>query len=104
MKLSRRLGIILLAIWLILQALLPLIGFSFSGLDTVLAILAIAAGVILLIGGNMSKITDNLGILLLSIWLILQGLISLLALSFPAMGTIMAILAIAAGVLLLLER
>jgi hypothetical protein len=103
-KLNRRLGIILLAIWLILQALLPLVGLSFNGLDIVLAILAIAAGVLLLIGGDMSKITDNLGMLLLSIWLILRGVISLFALSFPAMGTIMAILAIAAGILLLLGR
>ncbi len=50
------------------------------------------------------KLTKNLGMLLLSIWLILGGLIPLLSLSFPNLGTLMAILAIAAGGLILLGR
>lgn len=50
------------------------------------------------------KLTRNLGMLLLGIWLILTGLIPLLQLSVPGFGTVMAILAIAAGVLILLGR
>jgi hypothetical protein len=50
------------------------------------------------------KITKNMGMLLLGIWLILTGLIPLLHLSFSALGTVMAVLAIAAGALLLLGR
>ena len=50
------------------------------------------------------KITKRLGFLLLSIWLILTGLIPLFHLNFSGLDTIMAILAIAAGVLILLER
>jgi hypothetical protein len=50
------------------------------------------------------RLTRNLGMLLLAIWLILTGLMPLLNLSFQGVGTIMAILAIAAGVLLLLGR
>jgi hypothetical protein len=50
------------------------------------------------------KITRNLGLLLLAIYLILQGLIPLLLLSFAGLYVVMAILAIAAGVLLLLGR
>jgi hypothetical protein len=50
------------------------------------------------------KITKNLGFLLLSIWLILTGLIELFKFSFSALPLIMAILAIAAGVLILLGR
>jgi hypothetical protein len=50
------------------------------------------------------KLTKNLGMLLLGIWLILSGLIPLLNLSFSGLGTLMAILAIAAGVFILLER
>jgi len=50
------------------------------------------------------KVFKNLGILLLSIWLILTGLLQLLSISIPGIGTIMALLAIAAGVLLLLNR
>lgn len=51
-----------------------------------------------------TKLTKNLGMLLLGIWLILSGLIPLLNLGFSGLGTIMAILAIAAGVLILLGR
>jgi hypothetical protein len=50
------------------------------------------------------KVTKNLGMLLLGIWLILTGLIPLLSLSFSGLGTIMAILAIAAGALILVGR
>ncbi len=50
------------------------------------------------------KITKNLGMLLLAIWLILTGVIALLSLSFSGLPLIMAILAIAAGVLILLEK
>jgi hypothetical protein len=50
------------------------------------------------------RLTRNLGLLLLAIWLILGGLIPLLNLSFSGAGTLMAILAIAAGVLILIGR
>jgi hypothetical protein len=50
------------------------------------------------------KLTKNLGMLLLGIWLILTGLIELLSFSFAGLPIIMAILAIAAGVLILLGR
>jgi hypothetical protein len=50
------------------------------------------------------KLTKNLGMLLLSSWLILTGLITLLSFSFTSLPLIMAILVIAAGVLILLGR
>jgi len=50
------------------------------------------------------KLTKNLGMLLLSIWLILTGLIALLKFDFAGLPLIMAILAIAAGIFLLLGR
>ena len=50
------------------------------------------------------KITKNLGFLLLAIWLILYGLIALFSLSFSGLPIIMGILAIAAGIFILLER
>jgi hypothetical protein len=49
------------------------------------------------------KLTKKIGVIVLAIWLILTGLIPLLKLSFEGIGTIMAVLAIAAGVLLLLD-
>ena len=48
--------------------------------------------------------TKNLGMLLLGIWLIVMGLVSLLGLSFQGLSILMGILALAAGVLILLGR
>jgi uncharacterized protein YhhL (DUF1145 family) len=42
--------------------------------------------------------------LCLSVWLIAQGVIQLLQISFPLAGPLMAALAIAAGVLLLMKK
>jgi hypothetical protein len=49
MKLTKNLGILLLAIWLIVTGLLHFVHLSFTGMDTILALLAIAAGVLLLV-------------------------------------------------------
>ncbi len=46
----------------------------------------------------------NLGMLLLGVWLILNGLIPLLQLSFSGLGTVMAVLAIIAGALIIAGR
>jgi hypothetical protein len=50
MKVTRNLGMLLLAIWLILTGLIPLLNLSFSGLGTLMAALAIAAGVLIVVG------------------------------------------------------
>jgi len=50
MRTTRSIGLLLLAIWLILQGLIPLLHFSFAGLSVVMAILAIAAGILILLG------------------------------------------------------
>lgn len=50
------------------------------------------------------KVTKNMGMLLLSIWLILNGLIALVSFSFQGLPLIMAILAMIAGVLILVGR
>ena len=52
----------------------------------------------------MKRFTKNIGMLLLSIWLILTGLIALFSLSFDGLGIIMGLLAIAAGIFILLGR
>jgi hypothetical protein len=50
MKMTRNIGMLLLALWLILTGLIPLLNLNFSGLGTVMAILAIAAGILIAIG------------------------------------------------------
>jgi hypothetical protein len=49
-SLRNRLGIVVLSVWLILLGLLPLLKIQFTGSGTVLNVLAIAAGVLLLLG------------------------------------------------------
>ena len=50
------------------------------------------------------RVTRNLGMALLGIWLILSGLVPLLNLSFSGLGTLMALLALVAGALILTGR
>jgi hypothetical protein len=50
MKLTRNIGMLLLALWLILTGVIPLLNLSFSGQGTVMAIIAIAAGVLIVVG------------------------------------------------------
>lgn len=47
---KRNIGLLLLAVWLILTGIIPLINFSFAGLGAVMAVLAIAAGIMIAIG------------------------------------------------------
>ena len=53
---------------------------------------------------NNMRLTKNLGMLLLGIWLIVTGLLQLVSSPTPSIGTILAMLAIAAGVLILFGR
>jgi len=50
------------------------------------------------------KLARNVGTLLLALWLIMHGLMALLDLSFRGSGTVLAVLALASGVLILLDR
>jgi len=47
---KRQAGLLLLGVWLIGHGLIQLVHLSFSGLGTVMAILAIAAGALLIVG------------------------------------------------------
>jgi hypothetical protein len=50
------------------------------------------------------RMTKNLGMMLLGIWLLITGLVGLLDLGFSGLGTLMAIVATAAGILILIGR
>lgn len=50
------------------------------------------------------KLTKNLGMLLLGIWLIVTGLLQVVSIPIQGIGVLLALLAIAAGVLILLGR
>lgn len=50
MKVTRNFGFLLLGVWLITTGLIPLFNFSFSGLGTLMACVAIAAGALIIVG------------------------------------------------------
>lgn len=95
---SMNVGWILAAVYLILDGLVGIISFGFTGLGLILDILALAAGFLLLV--RMSKIKNNIGYFLFFIWLILVGLMGLVGLG--VLGTVVPIVALAAGILLIL--
>ncbi len=93
---KEKLAFLVLGIYLIARGLLALIR-GFSSLGIVVDILAIAAGVLVLFAYGR-RIKKQLGWLLAAIYLIAEGVISLISLSFTGLGVIMAVLALAAGV------
>ena len=103
MKIRERLGMFLLAIWLILTGLVSLNVFAIPSSDIILAIIAIVTGILIFLEIRAVP-GKNLGRLLLAIWLILIGLLPLLSITFPASATVLGVLALAAGVLMLIGR
>ena len=53
---------------------------------------------------NDMAIPKSVGMILLAIWLILTGLISLFNLTFPEISIVMGLLALVAGILILIGR
>jgi hypothetical protein len=98
----RNLGTILLGIWLILSGLLPLVTIQIPGAELILAILAIAAGALILF--RPGQISRTWGVILLCAWLILSGLVAIISLAIPGGEVVLGLLAIAAGILILLGR
>jgi hypothetical protein len=104
---SGKLGLILMGLWLILTGLIEVTGVAFAASDTVLQILALVAGVSILVDwlrlGSVMQPTRALGMSLLGAWLILSSLLPLLELAdVSTMNTIWALLAILVGLILLL--
>ena len=100
----RRWAVPVLAIYLIATGLLMLIKINVPSASLILSILAIAAGILLLVGGAQIRLQRNLGVILLAIWLILVGILPLANITFPSQEIILGLLGIAAGVLLILRR
>jgi len=50
MKITRNIGFLLLGIWLIITGLFPLLNVSFSGQGVLMASLALAAGILIIVG------------------------------------------------------
>ena len=50
MRATKSLGMLLLGVWLIISGVVPLLNLSFTGLGTLMAALAVAAGALIIIG------------------------------------------------------
>ena len=50
MKMNQKIGLLLLAVWLVVTGLNVLINFNFSGLREIMAVLAIASGIFIALG------------------------------------------------------
>ena len=47
---KKNLGMLLLGLWLVVHGLIQLVNFSFAGLGTVMAVVAIVAGALIIVG------------------------------------------------------
>jgi hypothetical protein len=95
-------GYTLLALWLLSTGLITLFRINIHGIAVVFPLLSFIAGLLIFIGGLKSKFVNNLGGLFLSIWLMAQGLQSYV--HFPNSGTVLAILAVVAGLMIVIKK
>lgn len=100
----KNLALIFLAVWLIAAGLLPLLNLRIAFAEQILNLLAVAAGILLLLGGRQVKLGGRIAVFLLAVYLVLVGLLPLLSINVPAAGILISLLAVASGVLLLLKR
>lgn len=103
MQLTRNLGTILLGIWLIVAGLLPLLRIGIPSSDVILLCLL----ALLLILLRPAQRRRSLGVILVCIWLIVKGLLPLLPVlraSLPYPDIVLSLLAIIAGILVLVGR
>jgi hypothetical protein len=96
--------VILLILWL-----LGVIGnYTFGGLIHILLVIGLVVLVLSLAerGGRRSaiRLNQNFGLVLAGVWFILNGLLGLIGFSFQGQALVMALLALVAGILLLLGR
>ena len=99
---TKRVAMIVLSIWLIATGLLAVTGLTLPAASLILNLLAIGAGVLILMQGR--SWSEEIGMVLLGVWVLATGLLSLVSISFQGLGLILNLLAVAAGALILLGR
>ncbi len=104
MKAINNIGMIVLAVWLVAEGLVSLFRISSPTVLLALPIIAIVAGVLILLRIRDSKAVVNIGFLLLSIWLILTGIVPLLNVQSAEIVLVLAVLGLAAGILILVGQ
>ncbi len=102
MKISKSVPVVLLAVWLILIGVMQLANITLPLGEVIQGALAIITGVLILL--RPISLSRSIGVILLAVWLLLTGLLAVTNLTFPARELIMALLAMSAGVTLLIAR
>jgi len=102
MKLTKSLGMILLGVFLIVHGLQFLLAIRVP--QVILPILAIVTGLVVLLLDSSLRMRParSLGIILLSIWLIAHGLVSLFTVGVPRIHEIMSFFTLVTGFVILL--
>jgi hypothetical protein len=96
-------GLFLMALWLVAQGILSLTKLHFPYEKQLLSSVALCAGIVMLLHGVKTRLGD-IGLLLLSLWLILRSSLFLFHYTFPYSDVILAILAIVAGLFLIIRK
>ncbi len=99
----KQIGLLLLALWLITGGVLNLTHQHFAYEKPALAVLALVSGFFLIISVIKLRFSD-IGLLLLSIWLILNSCIQLFHVTFSYSDMTVTILAIASGLFLMIRK
>ena len=102
MKLSDNIGTIFLGIWLALTGLVSLLNLYIPVLANFLPLVALVSGILILLGSP--KLNKSLGLILLGVWLVLKGLSPFLYIRIPYWGVLVDLLAVGAGILILIKR
>ncbi len=96
-------GLMFLGVWLIATHAVKLANFHFAYDKIIFASLALFTGVLLLLHTLKARLSD-IGVILLGFWLVLRNSLELFKFNFQYSGTILEVLAVSAGVLLILRK
>jgi hypothetical protein len=102
MNVVKAIATLLLALWLILTGISPFLKIQIPQIDLLVPLLALTAGIFILISSE--KPSGTIGLALLGIYLLLNGLIPFLKFKIPGGIIGVSLLAIVCGIFLLLKR
>ena len=102
MKLFKDTAHLILGVWLLLLSIQTLFHISSTFISRLLPVLAIIVAVLLFLG--VIKLAKGAGTLLLAVWLLLRGLDYFLSLPIPYFGELMSLLALVAGILIIVRK
>ncbi len=102
MKIQENVATIFLGIYLIVAGAVSLLGVHHSLILNLLPLVALVTGILFLLGSG--KLNKSVGVFILGVWLILKGLTPFIYVHIPYFAVLIDILAVVAGILILLRK